>query len=160
MLLLVAAPMLFFTCFLVRQKLIEHEMEERLEDAAVQTIVVNREDVVWLKKNKEVTVDGKLFDVRSYTITGNKISLSGLFDNEEEELHAQLDNFLHQKNDNSSPLAHLFIKLIFPPLYNTSPSSLFSHNTLQSIARQLFPYQENIIFKKYSSLVGPPPKFV
>ncbi|MGC4101642.1 hypothetical protein [Ferruginibacter sp.] len=157
MLVVVSAPLLFFAFFLVRQKMIEHDMEEELENSSLQTVVVNHCDVVWLKKNKEVSINGKLFDVRTFTVTGNKITFTGLFDNEEDALREQLRDFIHQKN-NSGPLAQLFTSFMFPPLYNQAATSL-CYNTWELVPGKIFPYQEHIIFNKYSSLVGPPPKY-
>src|SRR5690348_6509709 len=118
MLLAVAAPLLFFAGFWIKQKLVEHEMEERLETASLQTVTVKINDLQWLKKNKEVVIEGKLFDVRSYTTKGNTVTLTGLYDKDEDHLQEQLKNFMQQKNGASSPLNSIVVKFLFPPLYN------------------------------------------
>ena len=88
----VVAPLLFFAGYLVKQSLIQNEMEEQLETKALQTITTDLTGVQWLKKNKEVIIEGKLFDVKSYTITGNKIILTGLFDKDEDPRYFELVN--------------------------------------------------------------------
>jgi len=92
------AAIIFFAAFLVKQKLIENEMEERLETASLQTITVNSTHVQWLKKNKEVLINGNLFDVHTYTTKGNTVILTGLYDKDEDQLHEQLKDFMQQKN--------------------------------------------------------------
>src|SRR5258708_22819112 len=102
MLLAVAAPLFFFTCFFAKQKWIEHEMEEQLENASLKTITVDIAAIRWVKENQEVIIAGKLFDVRSFTVNAGKITLTGLFDADEDILNEQMKNFVHQKNGSTT----------------------------------------------------------
>ncbi len=113
MLLVVAAPLFFYTSFTVKQKQIQHAMKAKLESAVLQTIVLNKADVKWFKKNKEIIVDGKLFDIKSYASDGEKIIFTGLYDHEENKLKKEFANLVHQKKDESAPLNQLMFKFIF-----------------------------------------------
>ncbi|WP_462254147.1 hypothetical protein [Ferruginibacter sp.] len=113
MLLVVAAPLFFFIGFTVKQKQIQHAMKDKLESAVLQTIVLNKADVKWFKKNKEIIIDGKLFDIKSYTIDGEKIVFTGLYDHEENKLKKEFANLVHQKKDDAAPLNQLLLKFIF-----------------------------------------------
>ena len=64
MLLVVAAPLFFLGGFSIKQKLIQLAMTEKLEQGFLQNITANRSEIVWVKKNKEAIVEGKLFDVK------------------------------------------------------------------------------------------------
>jgi hypothetical protein len=159
MLLAVAAPLFFFTCFFVKQKWIENEMEEHLENASLRTITVDIGSIQWVKKNKEVTIAGKLFDVRSFTIAGDKITLTGLYDKDEDILNEQLKSFVQQKNGANTPLNHVVFNLLFPPLY-TNTAAPFTQSPWQVVTQDFIPYREEKIPCKYLSILSPPPKFV
>lgn len=116
MLLLVAAPLFFFPVFLIRQTLHRYQMEERLENTHLQTITINLKDVNWVKEKKEVIIDGNLFDIKSYVITGDIIELTGLYDTDEDELKKELSRVLHGKMDGSAPVHQLVLKFIFTPV--------------------------------------------
>src|SRR6188474_189825 len=62
-----AIPLLFTLFFLVKQQMIRYEMKEKLEKEFLHTITVPREEVTWVKYNKEIIVGDKLFDVNSFS---------------------------------------------------------------------------------------------
>lgn len=159
LLLAVVAPLLFFAGFLVKQSLIHNEMEEKLETASLQSITVNVSSVRWLKKNKEVLINGKMFDVRSYAITGNQIILKGLFDGDEDELHEQLKNMLQQKNSPNSSANSTAIKFLFPPLYNVT-ASITDQSLWPQLADHSLPCCNEKAVARYLSLNTPPPRFI
>jgi len=158
MLLAVAAPLFFFTCFFAKQKWIEHEMEEQLENTSLRTITVDIVAIQWVKKNKEVLIAGKLFDVRSFKIAAGKITLTGLYDKDEDILNEQMKSFVQQKNGTNTPLNQAVFNLLFPPLYNNT-ADLTAQNPWQVITHHFIPYQEEKIPSKYLSILSPPPKF-
>lgn len=112
MLLLVAAPLFLFTAYLIKQKIIQHQMEEQLENTALQTILVNKADVKWTSENKEAIIDGQLFDVKFSTISNGKLLLTGLYDAAENKLQIQFAGLLRQQKDKSTPLEKLMLKYI------------------------------------------------
>lgn len=158
MLLAVTAPLLFFAGFWIKQKLIEHEMEERLETASLQTVTIKINELQWLKKNKEAVIEGRLFDVRSSTTNGNTITLTGLYDKDEDHLHEQLKNFMQQKNGASSPLNSIAVRFLFPPLYN-NPAGVVCHNSWQHVDRIFFPYYKENIPDLHLAVIVQPPKY-
>jgi hypothetical protein len=113
MLALVVAPFLFFVCFLVQQKVHQNHMLEKLEHASLHSISINKEDIVWVKKNKEVLIDGELFDVKSYSFVNDKIILTGLFDKEEDTLKKDYANKLQSSNKESIPIGEIVLKCMF-----------------------------------------------
>lgn len=154
----VAAPLLFFTCFFAKQKWIEHEMEEQLENASLKTITVDIGAIQWVKQNKEVVIAGKLFDIRSFTIAAGKITLTGLYDKDEDILNEQMKNFVQQKNGPNTPLSQVVFNLLFPPLYNNNADT-FGQHPWRLITHYFTPYREEKILSKYLSIISPPPKF-
>ncbi len=120
MLLLIAAPILIFTGFWVKQKSIQYQMNERLEKAALHTITANIADVKWIKKNKEVEIHGRMFDIKHFEINGSQITLTGLYDEEEHELKKGLAGLMKQKKDGTEPLNQLVLKFIFAVTLNNN----------------------------------------
>jgi hypothetical protein len=157
MLLAVGAPLFFFTCFFVKQKWIEHKVEEQLGNASLRTITVDIGAIHWVKENKEVIIAGKLFDVRSFTIEAGRITLTGLYDQDEDILNEQIKSFVQQKNGMNAPLSQVVFNLLFPPLYN-STAETFAQNPWKLITINFIPYQEEKIPSKYLSILSPPPK--
>jgi hypothetical protein len=154
-LLLMLAPLFFFTGYLVKQKIIQNQMQEQLENASLQTITLNQVDVTWFKKNKEVIVNGKLFDVKSYSIAGSKIILTGLFDEAENKLKKEFANLIHQKKNDSAPLQQLILKFIFTALINQSRQTEVL--TCNQNTKTVYPFHNEVAVYQSVPVSSPPP---
>jgi hypothetical protein len=156
MLTLIAAPFIFFVCFLVQQKVQQHHMLEKLENASLQNISINKADLVWVKKNKEVLIDGKLFDVKSYSTINDKIILTGLFDKDEDAIKKNYANKLRSNKNESTPVSELVLKCMFAFTVNesTSDDEIYILDNFEDKKYFLFS-QKNI--PQYISVHTPPP---
>jgi hypothetical protein len=112
MLFVVAAPVIFFTAYLVKQKLIQHKMAERLEASALITISISQADLKWEKEGSEAIVHGELFDVKSYIFKDGQVLLTGLYDYAEKKLKNDFAKIWHQKKDGQAPFEKLLLKFI------------------------------------------------
>lgn len=65
-------------------------MKEQLEQQSLQTIRIPEKNVSWIQKGKELIVDGKLFDVKSYKNNGVYVEVTGLYDEMELSLQHRL----------------------------------------------------------------------
>ncbi len=153
MLLIVAAPLLIYTVYLVKQKLIQQQMLESLESSSLQTVTINSLDFKWEKANKEVIINCELFDVKSFEMKNGKVILKGLYDVEEKNLKNSFAKLLHQKNDNPAPLDKLLLKFIFATaiLRNTIYTNWFCSFTKPPY----FNYSQNL--RTTASVVFTPP---
>ncbi len=115
LLLLVAIPLFFSVSILVRQKILHFQREKKFEKETLQTVVVSAPDIYWVKPGKEILLDGKLFDVKSFTTNDNKISLLGFFDQKEDKLVQQIVAREKQKRKTDSPFNA--VKFLFFPVY-------------------------------------------
>lgn len=91
-------PLIFTLHIQITAAVIHHQMKEKLERQNVVTIHIKSPQLEWIKKRKEASVNGNMFDVKSYSIKGDDIMLTGLFDKDEDALFAQIDN-TDQKNN-------------------------------------------------------------
>ena len=66
--LLIALPLVFTVVILVKQKIIQFQRNVRFDKEILQTVVVPTENIYWVKPGKEILLDGKLFDVKSFKV--------------------------------------------------------------------------------------------
>ncbi len=157
LLLLVALPVFLSVSFYIKQQLVQHQREQRLTTELLETVIVKAEKIDWVEVGKEIRVDGKLFDVKSFKISGNRIILTGFFDSKEEKLVKHIGDIEQQKNKSGSPLNQLAVKFLFLPNYKeSSPFSI--QNNWQIIVSQFPVYTESISTMSYPT-VAPPPKY-
>jgi hypothetical protein len=104
------APALFYGGFLFKQYQIKSGIKQQLKQAMLVTITVNKNEVVWVDDDKEVKINGKMFDVSSYATTENTITLTGIYDVAEDALNKQLEALMQQKNKHH-PAGLAFLKI-------------------------------------------------
>lgn len=94
-------PVLMFVFFLFKQHCIYYEMKKQLEKEHLQTIRIPEKEVHWIKSGKEILVEGKMFDLESFSQENGYYRFTGLFDETETDLVNQLRNNFQQPNDPS-----------------------------------------------------------
>lgn len=155
LLLLVAVPLFFSIGFIIKQKTIQVEMKQQLKTALLQTIMVPARDVKWIKKDKEILVNGQMFDVKTSVKSGKNIVFTGLYDKDEQKLHENLKGFMHSKNKQSAPLTELLAKFFSTTV--TIPA--IDYNTAADwkriVAKYYYP-SEKIPFSYGISIYQPP----
>ena len=107
LLLLVAVPLFFSAGFILRQQVVKYQMRQQLDKTALQTVSLSADKAIWLNEKKELIIDGKLFDVKSWHIYKNKLTATGLFDKDEDQLNKKLKKIVDQKEQSQSPISHL-----------------------------------------------------
>ncbi len=116
LLLIVATPLLFSISVLVKQQIAQAQRNEKFSKEILQTITVSASAIYWVKPEKEILFNGKLFDVKSYSKNGSSLSLTGFFDHKEDKLVQQIVKLALQKKP-GSPLSEPAIKFLFFPTY-------------------------------------------
>ena len=94
MLLAGAAPLLYSLFFHIRQQTIRDKMEEKLDKQVLHSITMAEGDIHWIRAGKEILINNRLFDIKSFTSYKGSCTFTGLFDEEETSL-TQLQN--HQQ---------------------------------------------------------------
>jgi len=93
-------PMLFICVFHMQQQIIRHEMKEKLEQQSLHTITVTAKDFQWIEEGNEIMIDGKMFDIHSYSQQNGTYFFTGLFDEEETRLVQQLEKTTDHTSEN------------------------------------------------------------
>ncbi len=141
LLLLVAIPILFSASLLVKQKILHYQRDQKFNKEVLQTVVVSADAIYWVKTGKEILLDGKLFDVKSFTTTGKKISLLGFFDHKEDTLVQEIVKREKQKKQTDSPVNSL--KFLFFPVYITQADINYD-SSWKLLSKHFYHYKDMI----------------
>ena len=140
--------------FHIKQQTVRYEMKERLEEQILQTITLSEADVHWVKKNKEILVNGKMFDVKSYHVENNLYKFTGLYDDEETELTEHLENNFNKNNENGSWLISNLFQWLQSVYSNDNDGML-----LTLMQEQLnLPFININLTSPYRTILTPPPQ--
>lgn len=141
-----------FVLFHFQQRSLRAEMKRAFKTKELSTVNVQR--IQWYKKNKEIIVNGTLFDVSAIQLLPDGSYLvKGLYDHQEQELHKLLDNTT-KKNQKAPTLlsyASCFV----------SDTHSFSPILLSGIIKQLATkrgYMETLLAQFKPGILSPPPK--
>lgn len=94
LLLLLAVPIISLQ-YLEGQKFFRQlYMREALEKQELSTIIV--EKLHWVKKDKEILVAGRMFDVKSIKLAEGKYAVTGLYDDQEKSIR-QIISLIEKK---------------------------------------------------------------
>lgn len=107
-LLLQAGGMLFI--FKCQQFHAQYEMQRSMShgQATFEQLTVSLQDYLQNRDNNnpgEITIRGKLYDVKSATVKGDKVFILAVNDSDEEDILAAIRDFIHEANlpDNGVP---------------------------------------------------------
>jgi hypothetical protein len=153
-LLLVAMPVVCAVGLLVKQKILHYQREKKFEKETLQTVVVPAAGIYWVKPGKEILVEGKLFDVKSYAEQNGKISLLGFFDHKEDKVVQEIVMREKQKQQNEST-QHNPAKFFFFPVYIAHEESTGEGNW-RSLSHQFYHYSESIPASPGYPIIHPP----
>ena len=148
---LLALPLLSIITIQLYGLHLQHQALERLEKASLQTISIPLSKLVWEKKNREVNIDGELFDVKNFSVNGSEVVLTGLYDKKE----TAIKNFLKGQCGSffDSVIGLLLIAQCFAAI-SFAGLTFFFYACLKK--RTGF-FKENIL-SFYYQLISPPPK--
>ncbi len=130
-------------------------MKERLESEMLHTISMAESDAHWLKEGKEMLVNGRMFDVKSFQQSSDgKVIVSGLYDDDETALVKAVRD-TQQKDNNTSGklLAQLFQFL--GSINNSLNSDIFIFSLSNN---SYFPGLEQRLTSQFITILSPPPQ--
>ncbi|MGB8195143.1 MAG: hypothetical protein WCF67_24620 [Chitinophagaceae bacterium] len=116
---LVLMPCIYCLYFQVRHQMIRMEMEQKLKDDQVQTLIIPVKDFRWYEENREIVIDGTMFDVKSIHRQDDNYIVTGLYDTEETELHIAMGR-LQQEQASGGPdtefISFMLSETLVPPV--------------------------------------------
>lgn len=149
---IVSLPYLLLFAFFIQQRSIQLSKREALRNEPVITLSINASDVRWFKKNKELIINDRLFDVKDFSTQNGKLVARGFFDGDETALLAKL----RQVSKNKEQLSSLtFLSFLFG---GCAPENA-EHGCVWLQASRLLISEYLIFFPVvYSSITSPPPQ--
>lgn len=125
-------------------------MMERLEEEALQTISFPLQELIWLKKGKEILIGNKRFDVKEIVFKNNLAFVTGLFDDEEVAI-------MKKMNRQHSSQQTALLKIWFPVFQSLHRES----NTVTPVSwlkKEYRAYCNLILPTTLLQVITPPPK--
>ena len=155
LLIIISLPGILLLHYQLMQLHIRHQMEEKLEKQYIQTIRVPVNEIQWHKKNKEIIISGKLFDIKSVAIKNQVALFKGIFDEKETIIKDKIAHLQQQnKNkDKNNPDAK-FVSIV---LFHENFLTLSNQYYVSSLATHNRP-QNDILKSTSLSTPAPPPK--
>lgn len=153
--LLVLLPCIYCLYFQAKQHMIWREMEEKLEGAQLQTVIIPVNEFRWYEEDREIIVNGTMFDVKSIRRENEHYVVTGLFDERETALHIAMGKL--QARPESGPDAQFISKLISQTLI--LQGSLVNAELLQETnigSLPIVPGEK--LYNTILSILTPPPR--
>lgn len=131
-------------------------MEERLESENLQTITLAIESVEWYEQGREIMVEGKLFDVKSYSREGAVVVFTGLYDDKESDIRKQVE-FLQKQSRQDQDSNQLTAKAISLLLFlEQLPNNLTGIALVEESTS--IRWHDAALVSAFLSISTPPPK--
>ena len=115
MLILLSLPGFLIVHYQLMQLHTQHQMEEKLEKEHIQIVHIPVNEIQWHKKDKEIIINGKLFDIKSITLLNGVAECKGLFDEKETSIKEMITQ-LQRQQEKDNPLnisTAKFFSLVF-----------------------------------------------
>jgi hypothetical protein len=96
---LVLLPLVFSGGLQLFQVYLKYRAEHRLETEVLQTLSVPEHKVQWVEEGRELMVNGRMFDLKSYSVKNGILTAWGIFDEEETQAMALLNHFNDKQQD-------------------------------------------------------------
>ncbi len=142
-----------------QQYYVQNEMEESLnnKETIFQNLSLSLNDFQKDKVNDhEVSINGKMYDIKSINIKGNKVELLAVNDIKEESIIEKINRSLNNGDQQNQELPNHIFKIL--TLFYISPTT--GYNFLFQVKRQhILPSFCEIIISHKSGISSPPPRF-
>lgn len=141
---------------MIREKIVQWEMKESLEEKQLITIIIAEQDVVWEETGKECRINGRLFDVKEFDKINGQYRLKGLYDEREKEIEEQLANMTKKQNEQQEKLIGKLLKLSYVQ-YETDT---LLNRSFSIRKKKRFTISEEIYYPPFLSVFCPPPDMI
>jgi len=112
-------PSLFSAINLAHEQFNRWEMMKKLEEQSLHSLVITQYDgYEWVDNKREIRINGKMFDVKEYHYDNGTLTVTGLFDSEEDELEKEVFVMMsNQKNRQHTTPNGFLLTILFNDLH-------------------------------------------
>lgn len=157
MIIILGMPGIVWIHYEIMQQYVQHQMREKLEHQELQTVQLPVAEIIWHKKNKEIIVDGKLFDIKEIIISKGIAICTGLYDEKETSIKHRVYKLHKEQSEDNGYSAKMFGKLVSLLLEKNNTTEFFIYiSSINSRSYNLFPAEHCLM--PDLSIPFPPPK--
>ncbi len=121
----------------------------------IKMVILEKKGFTWIKKDKEISIQGKLFDVTSFKEQEGKIVFTGFFDEQEDELFAFLHS-ISSEDKSDFAIKHQLLAFVFFPATQLQNSAIL--NNPENIEKQkICQAPDTLLLHRASEIDDPPP---
>ena len=129
-------------------------MKQRMQERMLQTITLADGEIIWVKKGKEITLQGKMFDIKSIEHKNGITTFHGLYDEDETLLNK---NFTEGWGKNQFAQNQLLAQL-FNGLQNIYFNSFADTPLLSDKQSHLVSFNSPELLTQFRTIPTPPPQ--
>ncbi|HLO82391.1 MAG TPA: hypothetical protein VK166_15610 [Chitinophagaceae bacterium] len=155
MVLIASAPFLLPGSLMVQRAMVIHEMNETLESSVLEVVEAEAASVKWYRHGKECWIDNRLFDVKEIRTEGDKIYLTGLFDDKEKDILESMGSVSAQLPQETER-TNLIFQITHLDIENTSLPEFHADRLLTAV----YPIQEIHFTHSFNRSVFLPPELI
>lgn len=154
-LLLAISPLLVSNFLIIKQFANAYAMEQKLERQNLHTVTIAKQSLRWVKKEKELLVNGQMFDVKKieYNNEGD-IILTGLFDKKETKILKQIEKDQQDKSNSNSQLITRFFHFFQITTHHVAEIIIPSRKIVNSYSLVF----DNKLATQFLDIITPPPQ--
>ncbi|MGV3656416.1 MAG: hypothetical protein ACO1NX_00620 [Chitinophagaceae bacterium] len=152
-LLLTLAPTLVMSGLQLFQAAIRQRMEHALDKEALTTISLPAGEVVWYEEGREVMVEGRMFDIKTYEIKDGVFTAQGIYDEAETRVVALMKGHWSEAQQ-----SHLVVQLLLLSHCIIFMSLLVFSFGLSPFRSSLHSFLTHRYLAPFLNIVVPPPK--
>jgi hypothetical protein len=154
--LLASAPLLVPAYFMASRQIIRSQMLEKMEEQNLVSVEVPAAEFQWYEEGREIIINGRMFDVKSITLSDGVYFIRGLFDEKETELKQALQNQQDEQDGNTLYAQQLVQFMTTIAEINEEVSALKATNILGSAIAE---YSNSFFPQHIGAIVVPPPDY-
>lgn len=139
--------------FQVKQQMIRFDIEDKLESDGLQTITIPVKNFRWYEEDREIIVNGTMFDVKSIHRSNDNYIITGLYDEEETALHIAMGRL----RNTGAPDAHLIPVILSQTLIFTAIEDIVPFLQPDELAYRVN-YPDEMLYNTFLSIQTPPPR--
>lgn len=94
-----AFPMVYSAKTIIKRSLHKREMFRKLEQSPLAFIILPNSQVKWYEKGREIVVNNRMFDVKSWKVVGDSTTFHGLWDDKETALNKIIRKSAERKKE-------------------------------------------------------------
>jgi hypothetical protein len=149
-----AFPMMYSAKTIIKKSLHKREMFLKLEQSQLVSIILPNSQVKWFEKGREIVVNNRMFDVKSWKVVGDSAIFHGLWDDKETALNKIIRKSAEKKREQQAVFK--FQKLI--STWSLTEKNDQTFNLVQSVNVNYTGYLTEKFQDIVLSLPKPPPE--